>query len=63
MGVQVLAAAVTVAFSFSVTWLLAKAIDRTIGLRVTPEQEYTGLDLTQHAESAYSYGGMGRIGS
>jgi Amt family ammonium transporter len=46
-----------------VTWLLAKAIDLTIGLRVSPENESRGLDLTQHAESAYSIGGMGRIGS
>lgn len=63
LSVEVLAAVVTVAFSFSVTWLIAKAIDRTIGLRVSPEDESRGLDLSQHAESAYSIGGMGRIGS
>jgi Amt family ammonium transporter len=63
LGVETLAAVVTVAFSFSVTWLLAKAVDKTIGLRVSPENESTGLDLTQHAESAYSLGGMGRVGS
>jgi Amt family ammonium transporter len=63
MGLELLAAAVTVAFSFTVTWLLAKGIDIVIGLRVSPEAEATGLDLTQHAESAYSSGGMGRIGS
>jgi hypothetical protein len=28
---------------------------------VKPEDEFTGLDLTQHAESAYSLGGVGRI--
>jgi Amt family ammonium transporter len=63
IGLEALAAAVTVVFSFSMTWLLAKAVDKTIGLRVSPEDEFTGLDLTQHAESAYSLGGMGRIGS
>jgi Amt family ammonium transporter len=63
IGLEALAAAVTVVFSFSMTWLLAKAVDKTIGLRVSPEDESTGLDLTQHAESAYSLGGMGRIGS
>jgi len=63
LGLEALAAAVTVVFSFSVTWLLATAIDKTIGLRVSPEDESTGLDLTQHAESAYSLGGMGRVGS
>jgi len=63
LSVQALAAAVTVGFTFSVTWLIATAIDRTIGLRVSPEDESRGLDLSQHAESAYSIGGMGRIGS
>jgi hypothetical protein len=37
-------------------------IDITLGLRVPPEDEFTGLDLTQHAESAYSMGGTGRLG-
>ncbi len=62
-GVEMMAAGVAVAFSFVMTWLIAKVIDRTIGLRVTPEEELAGLDLTQHAESAYSVGGMGRVGS
>jgi Amt family ammonium transporter len=61
LGLEILAAAVTVVYSFAVTWLLAKGLDRTIGLRVSPEDEAVGLDLTQHAESAYSIGGMGRI--
>ena len=63
LSVQALAAGVTVVFTFAVTWLIATAIDRTIGLRVSPEDESRGLDLSQHAESAYSIGGMGRIGS
>jgi len=63
LSVEALAAAVTVVFTFTVTWLIATAIDRTIGLRVSPEDESRGLDLSQHAESAYSLGGMGRIGT
>ncbi len=63
LSVQALAATVTVVFTFTVTWLIATAIDKTIGLRVSPEDESRGLDLSQHAESAYSMGGMGRIGS
>ncbi|MHB8439018.1 MAG: ammonium transporter [Acidimicrobiales bacterium] len=63
LGLESLAAIVAVAFSFGATWLVAKAVDMTIGLRVSPEDEFTGLDLTQHAESAYSLGGMGRMGS
>ena len=63
LGVEVLAAAVCAAFAFSVTWLIAKLLDLTIGLRVSAEDEFTGLDLSQHAESAYAAGGMGRISS
>jgi Amt family ammonium transporter len=62
-GVELLAALVVMVFSFSATWVIAKVIDMTFGLRVTPEEEFTGLDLSQHAESAYSMGGMGRISS
>jgi Amt family ammonium transporter len=56
-GLELLAAVVAIGFTFTVTWLLAKAVDLTIGLRVSREDEYSGLDLTQHAESAYSLGG------
>ena len=63
LGVQLLATVVSVAWCFGITWLIAKGVDRTMGLRVTPEDEFTGLDLSQHAESAYSMGGTGRIGS
>jgi ammonia channel protein AmtB len=36
------------------TWLIAKALDGLIGLRVSDREELEGLDLTQHEESAYS---------
>ena len=42
------------AFSFVMTLIIAKVIDVTIGLRVTSSAELRGLDLTQHAEAAYS---------
>ncbi|MGV9826830.1 MULTISPECIES: ammonium transporter [unclassified Gordonia (in: high G+C Gram-positive bacteria)] len=44
---------VTCVFSFVMTWLIAKAIDKTIGLRVDEETETEGLDSTIHAETAY----------
>ena len=50
---QFIAAAVVLAFSFVVTWVLAKALDATIGLRVSPEDELAGLDQSQHSETAY----------
>jgi ammonium transporter, Amt family len=37
-------------YAFVVTYILAVAIDKTIGLRVTEEEEYVGLDISQHGE-------------
>jgi Amt family ammonium transporter len=51
---QVVAALVTLAFSFVASLLLAKAIDRVIGLRVSLDAELEGLDRSQHAETAYA---------
>ena len=39
-------------YSFVVTLTLAYVIDKTIGLRVTEEEEYVGLDISQHGERA-----------
>ena len=50
---QLVALGATIVFSFVVTWIIAKAIDATIGLRVSNENELVGLDQSQHAESAY----------
>ena len=44
---------VTLAFSFVVTYILAKVIDATIGLRVNEADEQQGLDLALHGEQAY----------
>ncbi len=51
--IQMTAIVVIVAFAFSVTWLLAKLVDVTVGLRVTKEEETVGLDISQHGERAY----------
>ncbi|TAJ44949.1 ammonium transporter [Methanofollis fontis] len=49
--IQVLDAGVSVIYAFSVTYALAWIVDKTIGLRVTEEEEYVGLDISQHGES------------
>ena len=51
---QLTAAGATIVFCAVVTFIIAKVIDLTLGLRVDEEAEDTGLDLTQHAETAYS---------
>ena len=50
---QLIAIGATFAFSFIVTWVVARILDATIGLRVNQEDELVGLDQSQHAESAY----------
>jgi hypothetical protein len=45
-------------YSFTIAWILAKIIDKTMGFRVCEEDEVTGVDLTQHAETAYDFGSI-----
>jgi Amt family ammonium transporter len=44
----------TLAWSALLSFVLLKLIDRTIGLRVTDEQELVGLDLALHEERGYN---------
>lgn len=53
-GIQAVMAGAVALFSLVGTWLILKVVDGAIGLRVTPEDESTGLDLSQHNERAYS---------
>ncbi len=51
---QLQAVLVTVALAAIATWVLLKVVDRLVGLRVEPEDESMGLDLSQHGERAYN---------
>ncbi|MFJ6901896.1 ammonium transporter [Streptomyces hokutonensis] len=53
LGKQAVGAFAVLAYSFGVTWLIAKTLDKTMGLRVRPEVEQEGVDVHLHAESAY----------
>jgi Amt family ammonium transporter len=55
LGIQLLACAVTAAWSAGATWLLLKVADASLGLRADEEQEITGLDLIDHEERGYDY--------
>src|ERR1700720_460768 len=48
---QLKGVAVTVIYGFAASFVILKAIDMTIGLRVTEEQEREGLDISLHGES------------
>ena len=50
---QILSLLVVTAFSFVATYIIAKIMDRTIGLRVTESTEMAGLDASDHGEAAY----------
>jgi len=54
VGIQVLAILVTIAFSFGMTFVLAKALNGSIGLRVSAMEEEVGLDISSHGERSYS---------
>ncbi len=51
--VQTFAIAVVGAFSFAGSWLLLKAISLFTPIRVRPEEEEAGLDVSEHGEAAY----------
>jgi Amt family ammonium transporter len=53
---QLLSLGAAALYSFAVTFVLLKAIDLVIGLRVTADEEEMGLDLTQHGERGYIMG-------
>ena len=53
-GVQALAVAAIMVYSFAASFLLLKLVQVTIGLRVSDDDEETGLDLSQHNEVGYA---------
>lgn len=52
--VQIIAAGASVIYAFVMTLVLAKIVDSVMGLRVTEDEEYVGLDISQHGEKAYA---------
>jgi Amt family ammonium transporter len=52
---QIMAVAATWILAIVGTFILLKIVDAIIGLRLTREDEQTGLDLSQHSESGYSF--------
>jgi Amt family ammonium transporter len=54
VGTQAIAIGVTVLFAGLMTFILLKAVNALVGLRVKEEEEIIGLDHTQNKESAYT---------
>ena len=59
--IQIVIALVAVIFSGVLTWLIAIAIKKAMGWRVSEEEESNGIDLAEHGESAYEGISAGRF--
>jgi Amt family ammonium transporter len=51
---QLTAVGAALLYSAVVTFIIAKGVDLVFGLRIDEDAEDTGLDLSQHAETAYA---------
>jgi ammonium transporter, Amt family len=53
---QVIAVVAVAVYTIVVTVAILTILDRLVGLRVSPEEEDLGLDLTQHGQRGYMMG-------
>ncbi len=60
---QAFGVAVVAGYSFIATLIIGFAIEKTIGFRVSKEVEVEGIDLKEHAESAYELASSSRGGA
>ena len=58
---NVLGVVVAAGYSIVVTFIILKALDVTVGLRVDEDQESEGLDTTLHGEEGYHLGGSSAV--
>jgi Amt family ammonium transporter len=54
LGIQIVSVGATWIYAFVVSYILAKVVDKVMGLRVKVEEEDVGLDISQHGEYAYA---------
>jgi Amt family ammonium transporter len=59
MATQVIGVVAAAGFAVVASVAILFAIDKTIGLRVTPDEEREGLDTALHGESGYELGSTG----
>jgi ammonium transporter, Amt family len=55
LWIQFVSVIASMAFAFIMTLIILKVVDLVIGLRVTEEEEVTGLDISLHNETGYSF--------
>ena len=59
LGKQAVAALAVFGYSFVLTFVIAFVIKKTIGFRASEEAEISGVDESEHAETAYEFGNFG----
>jgi Amt family ammonium transporter len=57
LGKQAIAAGAVLAYSFVLTFIIGWVIKKAGGFRISAEDEVSGIDEAQHAESAYDFTG------
>ena len=55
---QAIGVGATLVYCFIGAFILLKVTDVVVGLRVADEDEFSGLDLSQHSERAYMLGSV-----
>ena len=60
---QIVACVVVMAFTAIMTTIIGLAIHKMMGFRISTEEEIAGIDLMQHAETGYEFGGLGTGGT
>jgi Amt family ammonium transporter len=53
LGRQALSVVIAIAYSFIISYALARILDATIGLRVSEDAERRGIDISLHDEQSY----------
>jgi Amt family ammonium transporter len=53
VAIQLAGIATVWVFAFGMTWIIGKAVNMLVGLRVSSQEEAVGLDISQHGERAY----------
>ncbi len=59
LGDQAMGAGTVLAYSFIITAIIGYVIKATIGFRVPEDEEVSGIDLAEHAETAYDFTSIG----
>jgi len=55
LAIQCVAVLTTIVYTFVITYILLKVVDKLFGLRVSEKDEIVGLDLSQHEETGYEF--------